>query len=303
MHRVFVSTPLDVNLAPWQRKVKKKILDAMTAAGLDPQIFGVRGIPLKESWSFESVEEVMDHCSAAAIIAFARYRFPGALPENAFSSEYNHYEGALALSKKLPILILAEEGVSARGVIDRGGGKFIVRIPQDPKPAWIKSADFKPYFDEWANHVKERRDVFFGYCSAAQATADAIIKFMRDTLKLTVEDWAVDFDPGPSILQRINEASERCQTGIFLFTKDDKFADEKGKKKKAAPRDNVIFETGYFMQAKGPERVLIIREDGTKIPADLEGSIYAALPEQKKIAPIHEPLRKFFKAALKRPNL
>ncbi|WP_447603718.1 TIR domain-containing protein [Nitrospira sp. Nam80] len=35
----------------------------------------------------------------------------------------------------------------------------------------------------------------------------------------------------------------------------------------------VVFEAGYFASAKGKKRVLIIRQSGTKMPADLGGDI------------------------------
>ena len=35
----------------------------------------------------------------------------------------------------------------------------------------------------------------------------------------------------------------------------------------SVPRDNVIFEMGMFMQAKGRDRVLVFREQGAKMPA------------------------------------
>jgi predicted nucleotide-binding protein len=38
--------------------------------------------------------------------------------------------------------------------------------------------------------------------------------------------------------------------GVFLFTRDDKVADETDANK-AVPRDNVVFEAGYFSHAKG----------------------------------------------------
>jgi predicted nucleotide-binding protein len=66
------------------------------------------------------------------------------------------------------------------------------------------------------------------------------------------------------------------------------------------PRDNVVFEAGYFMRSKGSSRVLIVRENEAKMPADLGGTIYAALPDRKNIVALHEPLRKFINAALRR---
>ena len=59
------------------------------------------------------------------------------------------------------------------------------------------------------------------------------------------------------------------------------------------PRDNVVFEAGYFIQAKGKDHVLVIRQDGVKMPADLGGDIYAALEKKSDIRPIQDTLRKF----------
>lgn len=300
MPRVFVSAALEKNLLPPQQLMQAAIVEALEAAGLDPQLVAVRGLPLDLAWNFAAAEDIIARCQGAVVLAFARHRF--STPEGPLKlpSEYNHYEGAIAISQRLPILIVAEKGIPDRGIAYRGGGKFIVSMPADATPDWLKSKSFKPYFDDWLKDVQSRRDVFLGYCSRAQATADAIIKYLQNVLKVSVMDWAIDFDPGPSILQRITEAAARCHCGIFLFTKDDAPPAAKAKLVKALPRDNVVFEAGYFMHAKGPNRVLIVLEEGAKMPADLGGNIYAALPNRKKIESIHEPLRKFCDAALDR---
>ena len=62
------------------------------------------------------------------------------------------------------------------------------------------------------------------------------------------------------------------------------------------PRDNVVFEAGYFIHAKGKDRVLVVREEGAKMPADLGGDIYASLPDRNHIGPILESLRRFVAA-------
>ena len=84
-------------------------------------------------------------------------------------------------------------------------------------------------------------------------------------------NWALDFRLGSSILNEIEAARSRCSSGVFLFTEDDPLEGTEGG---AAPRDNVVFETGYFMSSKGPERCLIVREGLAKMPADLGGAIY-----------------------------
>jgi len=62
------------------------------------------------------------------------------------------------------------------------------------------------------------------------------------------------------------------------------------------PRDNVVFEAGYFIGLKGKRNVLIIRESGCKMPADLGGDIYASLRVKDSIAPIERTLRAFIDA-------
>jgi predicted nucleotide-binding protein len=56
---------------------------------------------------------------------------------------------------------------------------------------------------------------------------------------------------------------------------------KKGGTFQAAPRDNVVLEAGYFIRAKGKDRVLIVREAGAKLPADIGGTIYASLLNQQ----------------------
>ena len=76
-----------------------------------------------------------------------------------------------------------------------------------------------------------------------------------------------------------------------MFTKDDDLVS--GDTQYAAPRDNVIFEAGYFMQAKSRDRVLMIREQDAKMPADVGGSIYLSLRDRTDITSIHTGLRNF----------
>jgi predicted nucleotide-binding protein len=121
--------------------------------------------------------------------------------------------------------------------------------------------------------LEQRRDLFLGYCSNAADVAD---KVKAHLAKL-----------GASVLD--------CSAGIFLFTKDDPL---RGQKDHASLRDNVMFEAGYFACAKGKERVLIVREAGSKMPADLDGDIYVLLEDRTDIDPIKSTLEKFLETRL-----
>jgi predicted nucleotide-binding protein len=110
-----------------------------------------------------------------------------------------------------------------------------------------------------------------------------------------VLDWQTDFIPGRTILDQIEQAAARSVGGIFLFTKDDDLAD-RGQLDTAVPRDNVVFEAGYFIGLKGKHNVLIVRESGSKMPADLGGDIYAPLADRTNIGPIERSLSAFLGA-------
>jgi len=111
----------------------------------------------------------------------------------------------------------------------------------------------------------------------------------------SVLDWQFDFQEGQTIIEEIEEAARNTTGGVFLFTKDDQL---QGEANIAAPRDNVVFEAGFFAHAKGRGRVLIVRETGAKMPADLGGNIYAVLSDKTNISPIEPRLRRFLETAI-----
>jgi predicted nucleotide-binding protein len=117
---------------------------------------------------------------------------------------------------------------------------------------------------------------------------------LTQDLGVTVLDWA-EFKPGRTILDEIREAAFRCTGAIFLFTRDDEASDP-GPTGKALPRDNVVFEAGYFSSLKTKHNVLIILEDGTKMPADLGGDIYSSLKTRSAVPSIKSDLAKFIDA-------
>jgi len=142
----------------------------------------------------------------------------------------------------------------------------------------------------WKNKLENRRDVFLGYCSSHRGAAGNVKRYLTHKLKVSVLDWYDDFVSGGSILGKLEEAASRCSAGIFLFTKDDPLMSYDGN---AAPRDNLVFEAGFFASAKGKERVLIIREEGLRMPADLEGDMYVSFKNLSNISSIEGYLKQF----------
>jgi Predicted nucleotide-binding protein containing TIR-like domain len=278
--RIFVSGTADGH----QRAFKEAVLSKLRQAGYEPQAFFESGIPENLPWTFENVDRVMRLCVGAVVIGFTK-SMPG--PAR-IAGEYNHYEGAVALTLGLPVLLLREVGVEAQGIV-KEAGRFITHFSADEGEEGVKNPDFVRHFDAWLRELGERKDIFLGYCSKSAGIA-AQIQLRLERLGASVLNWAMDFGTGGSILGEIEKARAACSCGVFLFSEDDPLESAAGV---AAPRDNVVFETGYFMSSKGSERCLIIRHGDAKMPADVGGAIYVHLTKWSDVGSIEGRLRDF----------
>lgn len=209
-------------------------------------------------------------------------------------TEYCHYEGALARAYRLPIFAVLEKGVEERVFFNRYAGDVMIRLPIQVHPTWVTKIAFRDFLNGWNRRLGKRKDVFLAYSGNLEGTAESI-KNVLMCLGASVLDWKSDFVGGRTILEQVEDAARRTSGGVFLFTRDDLL---KGKGDLAVPRDNVIFEAGYFAHSKGHERVLVIRERGAKMPGDLGGVIYETLANRTNIRGLEERLQRFLEAAI-----
>jgi len=293
--RVFVSMTFDDYLSDRQNDVKWAIVDRIIGAGFMPHFF-FPYIPVKyqgkviaqSPWSTDAVDQVIRNCVGAVMIGFPRWTV-SEKPSEKLASDYTHYEAGIVHTLGLPMFMVLEEGIPWRGAFD-GHAHNICTILLNADAASLDKPSFSQPFVQWVAKVKARKDIFLGYSSEATGTAKNIARLLSG-YDAAVLDWQ-NFGPG-TILEQIDAAASRCSAGVFLFTKSDKL---EGEGDKAAPRDNVVFEAGYFAHAKGHRRVLIVREDGAKMPADLGGAIYAPLADRSNIDPIATQLESFVKS-------
>jgi hypothetical protein len=297
--RVFVSLPADQWLTKQENKLKWAIVATIEDLGYTTEIFldprGKRTLAASQAWSAASCDRIMRRCEGCALLGFPRWKINADAGRVLLPTEFNHYEGAVAHTLGLPLLVFIQEGLLRRVVFDSSYKGYVGTIPEKPTSKWLSTKAFTVPFGSWRAEIKLRRDLFLGYCGSSSNTALKIRNFLELELNLSVLDWKRDFDPATSILYQIEEASKRCGAGVFLFTKDDALSDESAKDR-AVPRDNVVFEAGYFCSLKGKSKVLIVREDGAKMPADLGGDLYAALADKEDIEPIKPALAKFLEA-------
>jgi len=297
--RIYVSLPADRWLPKDMNDLKWAIVDEIEHLGYTPEIFtnpkGKPGLASSRAWGARDADEIARRCSGAAIIGMARWNFRDSDGRHVrLPTEFCHYEGALARTLGLPTLVLVQDDVMRRVVFDPTFGGFVGEIPPEANLNWLKTPEFRVPFGYWRTQLYARRDVFLGYCSGSRSTAASLKNYLQSG-GATVLDWQTDFIAGRSILAQIEEAAGRCNAGIFLFTKDDDLVGQ-GQPDTTAPRDNVVFEAGYFIGVKGKRNVLIVREQGSKMPADLGGDIYALLQDRADIGPIERVVSGFMGA-------
>lgn len=78
---------------------------------------------------------------------------------------------------------------------------------------------------------------------------------------------------GQTIIEKL-ENNSNVSSAICLFTPDDigNKAEEENMNPRA--RQNVVFETGYFMGKLGRNRIVILANEGVELPSDLSGVVY-----------------------------
>jgi hypothetical protein len=291
--------PADDWLPPNLNALKWGVVDEIEKLGYTPEIFrnprGKPGLASAKTWSPSDADDIARRCAGAAILGMPRWQFQDQEGRSVLlPTEANHYEGALAHTLGLRIFAMVQRDVPRRVVFAYNFGGYLGEFPPDANVDWLHTDEFLVPFGYWKAQLEERHDVFLGYCSSSAATAADIKRYLL-SLGARVLDWQTDFIPGRTIIDQIWQAAARSIGGIFLFTKDDDLADH-SVAGISVPRDNVVFEAGYFIGLKGKRNVLIIRESGSKMPADLGGDIYAPLPDKANIEPIERALASFMGA-------
>jgi len=112
--------------------------------------------------------------------------------------------------------------------------------------------------------------IFIGSSSEGKKIASFVKKTLEPEFECILwhEDGKI-FGINVSYLDSLLKAGSMFDFGILVATQDDTTTSRK--RKSATPRDNVIFEFGLFMGRLGKFRTLILQEEGTKLPSDMNG--------------------------------
>ncbi len=292
---VSISSPRLENLSKPQRRFLDALQERIERAGL-------RVIP--DSTTNDNVEcrlNKIRRCQGVAVLAFSQWEAERIHRRQdrtiVLPAEFSHMTAVMAVAARRPLLVLREKSVAERGAFRGGYVTRIVKVPDSLRTDWLDEPDFAGEFKGWINDVQCFRHVFLGYSKKAETIANSLYKFLTENLKLRVYDWR-DFGKREDLWENIERAERETSCGVFLFMADDELATRDPDKAEYAPRDNVVYEAGYFAGAKGRKQTLIIRQERARMPSDLGGILYLNLPPAHDIAPMESELRRYFEDAL-----
>lgn len=155
----------------------------------------------------------------------------------------------------------------------------VTRIARDYPDYWRRLAlELAVRLRERTKFIREPNSVpivFIGSSGAAltQATYMSRALERRD---VTCKLWTQGvFQLSQTTIEDLLRISSECDFAVLFLTPDD-MTSSKGRRK-ASPRDNVVFELGLFMGAIGRSRTYIVVPKGTdlKLPTDLLGITHA----------------------------
>ena len=92
---------------------------------------------------------------------------------------------------------------------------------------------------------------------------------------------------GKTVIEKFESYSD-VDFAIALWTSDDLGKAKDHKEMRGRARQNVIFETGYFIGKLGRNRVIILYESGVEMPSDYNGIVYISLSSDWKYELIKE---------------
>jgi CRP/FNR family cyclic AMP-dependent transcriptional regulator len=126
--------------------------------------------------------------------------------------------------------------------------------------------------NKFINRANKRPRVFL--ISSAEALEIAeYIRAALDHEDVVVEIWSDEkiFPPSGYPIEALEQAVNECDFGIAIAQPDDLVRSRH--RQSAAPRDNVIFELGFFMSRLGRARTVLLvpRGENVTLPSDFKG--------------------------------
>jgi predicted nucleotide-binding protein len=113
-----------------------------------------------------------------------------------------------------------------------------------------------------------------------EGSAQTVARFV-EKLGLEIVILHEHANEGRTLIEKFLAHAEGVDFAIALWTADDEGHARTEENLKPRARQNVVFETGFFIGALGRERVCVIYEPGIELPSDYVGVIYVPKSDWK----------------------
>jgi predicted nucleotide-binding protein len=108
-----------------------------------------------------------------------------------------------------------------------------------------------------------------------------VARYIENDLKRTAIILHEQANKGRTIIEKFEDHST-VDFAVALWTSDDEGKSKKENDLKDRARQNVIFETGFFIGKLGREKVVVLYEDEVEIPSDYSGVIFIRIADNWK---------------------
>jgi predicted nucleotide-binding protein len=98
--------------------------------------------------------------------------------------------------------------------------------------------------------------------------------FIERDIDIKTLELAQEPNKGLTVLGKLAEAAENCDSAVIVMTGDDTDSDGQ-----VRARENVMHEIGYFQGKYGLSRIVLLHEDGVNMPSNIHGLVYLSFPK------------------------
>jgi len=131
---------------------------------------------------------------------------------------------------------------------------------------------------EYASIVEKRR--IFIVHGHDEGNLIALEGLLKDNFNLDSVILNKVADRGRTIIEKFEQEAEDCCYAVTLLTPDDHMRTDEGDAWQ--PRQNVMFELGWFCGRLGRDKVLFLKKKGTRMHSDFSGVLTKSFQESVK---------------------
>jgi len=128
--------------------------------------------------------------------------------------------------------------------------------------------------------IESQRRVFISHGKSSEWRK--VQPFIEKDVELKTIELEQEANAGRTIIEKLIDNSERCDSAVIVMTGDDFTKEEE-----ARVRENVMHEIGFFQGSYGRNKVDLLHEEGVNIPSNLSGVAYVPFPKESIEAGFH----------------